>query len=1114
MEEDNRDSSLWRRSNLGEEPIYCAAPPPSNPDDILCPGSDDGLDEDAKFAKRLRYEEQGQRYLQGKPLQILSASLKGPFDRASGWQNPWLPKPRNASTKPNVVQVPVQTIPAIKKSLRRTLEKILEGNDSTPGADNSMLCHLPSPQSHVELDLTSELDSEKRRRIRSWAEDIPAEPLLEKDDFWAPKPIIDGLHREASRKRPVGKDWLKNKPSKRQRPDNSQSSAPASSPTPAALPPTLPRSVSAPAHSAQRRHSKLMASSLNQSFQMTTPSSSDDKKHVQNKGKESLEASISSGSRLTEEALSNVEHESLSNNPDDCARRKRQGSDHQSECSTLSSIPSTISDPWYPIRPQGPGFGTGSLSEIPKGLDTTAPEVHNNQAHHVASSKPRIQQTDDADASFESYIDDSFQYRARPQKQNSLIEAEPDSLNADPSQGCKFQNEESPPLQLEDNMAVDSPSLHQDKEARAEAAARNIASLAEPDALPDRPARTTPKEACRTGQAYEQFDVGDETEIQSLPAEPGVLAKCGDTAEVRSPASVGNEAAPVSNDLQIPVAPSVPQTVLDVKLGRRASPPGMAPTNNEDFSDHEDLVVDGSTLIGDPMNLDDPEIADPTNSQLACAPGALKTGDADAALASISCDEGESPSLLESSSILGNPEDASASETSLIVVPLSQLEWGVVEVASGLPVDTPGATEPTKEFPKIKVERVIEEDEDMTMTAPQPPEMPVPQSPWVSEAPPGDTLGIKHVKTEPMEDEPSGPPDPSHITTSSPPPQIRPSQQSPWAEEPAIPMTMDQQSAIVDPVEQPTLVHINGSEHRPESLGMPGSPPFIAPMHMERSRSSPAPPGGDPVFMPRQTSMSPTNFPPSSIMCEARPSTPGAEGQVSIKSFARFNTPSPMKRTMPSTHQRSSTGGLRSILASNTKSNPWSSVRSSRRVSFAPLPGEEQDDTSLLLNRPPRAASPPPQTLVESGEADMDHKFQNHFDVVKRRVSGEEIPKFRFKERLLPSSSQQRPTTPEIGAMAEAFRDADAQQAALPECMEDAPMKYDPEEQSGLEAPQSPWQAETQEADVVADVMGNLDEFLGAWDIDTEMEKARADTTRLRRSGSGIGTFDDHGIWD
>ncbi|KAL4863989.1 hypothetical protein BDV12DRAFT_176826 [Aspergillus spectabilis] len=58
-----------------------------DPDDDGLAGSDDELDESQRSAQRRRIEKLGEAYLQGTSLFILSASLRGPFDK--GWVNPW-----------------------------------------------------------------------------------------------------------------------------------------------------------------------------------------------------------------------------------------------------------------------------------------------------------------------------------------------------------------------------------------------------------------------------------------------------------------------------------------------------------------------------------------------------------------------------------------------------------------------------------------------------------------------------------------------------------------------------------------------------------------------------------------------------------------------------------------------------------------------------------------------------------------------------------------------------------------------------------------------------------------------------------------------------------------
>lgn len=83
-------------------------------DDVL--GSDDELGEDARNAQRQRIEKLAEAYLQGAPLFILSASLKGPFDQ--GWVNPWTKKRKSHSAAEDSSDPVVQeTDPRPRKQL-------------------------------------------------------------------------------------------------------------------------------------------------------------------------------------------------------------------------------------------------------------------------------------------------------------------------------------------------------------------------------------------------------------------------------------------------------------------------------------------------------------------------------------------------------------------------------------------------------------------------------------------------------------------------------------------------------------------------------------------------------------------------------------------------------------------------------------------------------------------------------------------------------------------------------------------------------------------------------------------------------------------------------------
>ncbi|KAK0512041.1 hypothetical protein JMJ35_005169 [Cladonia borealis] len=70
----------------------------TRPEDILYPGSDQeyDYDDDKRAKKKLRVEILGRQYLEGRPLFIQSAGLRGPFE--DGWVNPWAREKRKRGT--------------------------------------------------------------------------------------------------------------------------------------------------------------------------------------------------------------------------------------------------------------------------------------------------------------------------------------------------------------------------------------------------------------------------------------------------------------------------------------------------------------------------------------------------------------------------------------------------------------------------------------------------------------------------------------------------------------------------------------------------------------------------------------------------------------------------------------------------------------------------------------------------------------------------------------------------------------------------------------------------------------------------------------------------------
>ncbi|KAK1990150.1 protamine P1 [Colletotrichum falcatum] len=248
------------------------------------------------------------------------------------------------------------------------------------------------------------------------------------------------------------------------------------------------------------------------------------------------------------------------------------------------------------------------------------------------------------------------------------------------------------------------------------------------------------------------------------------------------------------------------------------------------------------------------------------------------------------------------------------------------------------------------------------------------------------------------------------------------------------------------------------------------------------------------------------------------------EPVFSIKSFARFMSPSPERpRRRRSNKIRLSDGHLPSTqnLIAATTDNPWERVpRSLKRVRWAPLPDESDsgEERCPQTATRPRASSPPPETAVAdlpTGDDEQSQKhFQMHFQAVSRRK--------KLHHHLLPSASQQFLESPAPMAMAEAFVAADSLRA--------------PPAPDGTTCPgKTPLvtNAETQEPalDEVEDVLCNIDDFIGMVDVEADLartkeeeQKAMERRQQQQQPRRGLGgafasglNFEgmlDAGVWD
>ncbi|KAI1649460.1 uncharacterized protein F4817DRAFT_330436 [Daldinia loculata] len=1077
----------WRRARLGDEPIYCAAPTPSNPDDIICLGSDEELDDAEKIAKRLRYEAQALRYLQGKPVRVLSASLHGPFDRASGWKNPWLPK--QPTTKKSVLKssrYPTKPIPPFREHVHKVSERLGQQYSIMPGTDSSARCHLPSPESNRGLQFSSNtLETERHSRIQAWAKEVSKGTILERDAFWAPDKVLYEENDEPRKKRPAGKEWLK-KASKRKRLSSPQNTTMGSTPTPL-LPTQAPvRSTSVPINTRYLEKSDYSKLKVSQSFEFVTPSST--------------------------------------------ISPSRRGVKYERE----AKVPTQGK-----MMPSRDELSNGILAgdkECKPVLDPERTNHSNESPESPIDQEAQVGQEVEEDPAFESYIDQSFHYRARLPMQASPVTGPnvsamsihskltqtgmPESPGDEDAAAIAIPENQCPLEQITmleqyvdmESIAIAQASVHllesmcsrgkdddiQNYRCQPAPSALNEDRIINGDS--EGPYKCNETISCttviETGPSNDQKTSNENpypTQVDT--AGTSILAETANAPHTENRATKNDIPDVVTNNSH------VSHMVLDVKTTRNTNileGPAAFETQPTKFG----LLVDkGSTLIGDPMNF---------NRASPIKANGLLTLNHVSNNADIKA-EAHDP-IRNSVGITREVE--SDTESDPVIVPLSRLEWGIDE-------------------DKLKIvvandEEAPEKDTSTKATLLDPPES---FTRGISDSLPGANLTIEHIKLEPIEYESSHCPYPSQTmlpgsqTKGHEVPRIGPSQQSPWAKEILESANPDRRGWYSTTVEEMTptnaLLSTTTSKERQSpspttdiSMVPRSECPPISRTPATSDKDSLIPPPQYPIVAHEsdirfsEHRANPPTTPPRMSILHMR--TPDLER--SIKPFSLFNTPSP-KRQRRNSQQYSSTGRTVGILLNATHSNSRSSQKSKRRVSFALLPNEDDVDIPPVFNTT-RVTSPPPQILVNTGDEDIDNQFQGHFDAMKLRANNRNI-RLRLQPRLLPSPSQQKPTSPHIGAMAEAFREADAYSAYAREdlvkdkekdCTENVSENVAEnivEDMADVE--QSPWRKESQGIDHVADVMENLDEFINAWDVNVELQKAR--------QASGRESLDGEAFW-
>ncbi|KAI1846502.1 hypothetical protein JX266_007399 [Neoarthrinium moseri] len=1133
------------RMHLGEEPVYCAAY--DDNEEVLYPGADQELDQAARVAKRLRYEEQGLRYLRGQPLRLLSASLQGPFDRASGWHSPWLPKAPKATDTAAALPLPfTKTIPPIDPIMRQELAEPVAQEHDTPTTRDSLRCHLPSPDSQRELELAvgNPLDVEKRSRIREWATNVA--PGFQRDAFWVPEDRgTDPSEEDLPAKRPAGEQWLRRKLNKRRKTDMAASFPSGSTPTPA----PMFRQVTKPVSVHARDKLRASSAGIHRSFADTTPSSGSDRRATGLLEKRTSSARIGENMPSQTGTLSKGKVAVKAS-----AFGRSTGKKHVAAPASLASTEDSEQQGATP----GQANSQSAPVAVPLALDRnvekapTIAEVSKEQ-RPARLDIARVQVSEQELAtSFESQVDQSFHYKTRPARLgNSTSKAPSDDKTTNTSQLTQTATPES-----EDHCAMVAAQLGQTADAVQDDT--DIVDYYVDDAPANLPSNQC-AHGCEEDQPVstrsDEVEQDTDEEVRHERDAGGEQAKPQETVQRHEPDNhVTTEASPpaTADQLMISFPEDVTLVEKSMQANRLDANAGINGNPVKDACDLQDqgevsdrpLIQDqafqgtvfdeGPTLVENSMDMDASTLSrmdqvparletlkfpsqPPERFEAVKYPVFLSDGheaniipteveredlaepsSSGASLAEIA-EQAFSLAVSNSQSTSAEPDEAQHQDAQADQEDETAARTDITNVDHLSDTEKPAVRKPLllvrKSKPTIIVEELSEEgsEEKPQTTTIQAERAPSndesgsrvynslePQSPWAPDHPPRcNNRATEGLKVEPVEEE-TWSPCPRPISVADSPglgveqPELRSSQQSPWTNDISEPMeNVAELSRALQSIEAPSTIQ-QLSYRRSSSRGDANE---------QREPSTPSQP-------------------------EARAPTPDAD--LSIKSFAKFNTPSPKRKHRITKHSRYSSGRLPSTqsLADATNINPWSSVRSSirssarssrrsLRVSFAPLPGEETEEVAEgiqpinSLAATARVASPPPPPSALAGDEDVDDHFQSHFNTMKRRLS--EAPKLRLQPRLLPSESQQKPMSPGVGLMAEAFREADLRQAlrSSPEIAVDDDME-DVENEVDLAA-QSPWRGESQGIDDVAAVLQNLDDFLNPrWDVETEVEKVRA----------------------
>lgn len=1090
-------------------------------DEILYSGSDDDY-YDSPNERQRQYEIQKQRFLQGKSLTIVSAQLRGPFTKESGWQNPWLgtskstgrakhgPTKRVAQSSPTGrlsnagVYVPDSTTKNDAPRFGRTHLTVppLKIDRLT----QSSSYRLPSPVSSSSYDTTINpyMDRAAWTRVQAWRIDVAAKTESVEELRPTAVPSVRILVQTATRsKRPASSELLRNALAKKRRSSG------------------LDQSVVTPMSTSGHNHSPFTSHRQGSDSAFSTPEiQSPGGRHVSlnNLSEAALDGSVAEQTPIPRAVQTNASPAGNSGAGDGFYTTTRVA---PGETNGIAA-PST---PTEQSRPQSPGRRSGVVREAPGSIQTplrpgliTINSLNNAEKHtqdsreaemiegtvELPASVEEIEAQGDSASGFCSQADRSFQYRSKAlsiSKRHAVIEA-PKNVSRTSSQAeTGFENTESVP----------EPVPHKDSK---KAYSPNHLAGQTTSTLPD--GALTPSNMTNGANITIQEDADHTT--------PGID---GPTLVPTSSAPSQRQTAPPSNlrpEMGVEAEAYIRQQTSfygDYALAEPESTSKLKPSRSK--------VV---KLLSQrpPMDVGHPKVT--VHSGIPEESGQIINLKSNVNM--------ETPILRTSMSCLGSSIDQGG-EINLHEQPPSQ-DRGATLNSPTSPADEEGFVGPHQQSPWTK------EIFHFSQPTLGPQIQSLAQQTQLQELPCSELNKTPRVSKT----------------------AATPLQQSPWTKDNALPtMVIDANQPslpLADYAKQDlqgaeaveTMASQNpwvfdgevGEENSPlgECPPLPTSPRCL---RLTGAATSPISAKSS-TFQPTVNTMkgeAPTKQAPPSTPTQ-QSSLPTPDFTSSIRSFRDFMSPSPKPARRPGPlrssrdriekpnrrksaffrggKDRSKRAHLRvsfDLPGENSSSSPASNPDPDETLEGAELPTREAASPSLIrhaaIHAPSQRASSPPPEISQSELPAEGAVFSKYLHLQARRVR-QAAQSAKYKP-LLPSESQQTCGSPEPAAMAEAFIEADRTLGEQNDSVDSGdPSEADSERQWAADAKYMLTPEE--EIDDVTAVLDHLDDYLNPFDVDAELDRAgRAqDQHRDQRQDMGFGfpsTQDQMeiigaGVWD